>query len=98
MFDWKPVAVHRENIAVDVSRPIDMILDQAMVSKIYSNWDISKYGDPLDFGGGVKAITSSMLLDAGKEFLESIQGIGPKKADAILEKVRGDHEIHIPYK
>lgn len=87
MFDWGRRKTYYEGtIEPDDTQPVDFVFDEGLVEKIYSSWDEDKYGPLLDFGAGVKAITISMLLVAGIEFVESMYGIGPKRASDIIDK------------
>jgi hypothetical protein len=97
MFDWsskKPVSVG--TILPELTSPIDFVLDEELVAKIYSCWDEETNGPLVDFGGGVKAITASMVKEAGIDFLEEIYGIGPKKASVILTAIEAA-VAEVPY-
>lgn len=88
MFDWSTGrSGYRMSIFPDDSPAIDFVLDQSLVGKIYSAWDESKYGQLVDFGGGIRAITAKMVNEAGIEFLKTIKGIGEVRASAVMEDI-----------
>jgi hypothetical protein len=88
MFDWSSKKrVVAGTILPEFTAPIDFVLDEELVLSIYDTWDEEAYGQLVDFGGGVKAITASMLKNAGSDFLEQIRGIGPKKAASIISDI-----------
>jgi len=88
MFDWSSgKAYYRTGIFPDDSSAIDFVLDTNVVKRIYDAWDESVYGELVDYGGGVKAITTRMLHLAGEEFLTGIKNIGAVRAEQILKEV-----------
>jgi len=87
MFNWNGKRLEAHNIYPDDTAPIDGVLDEGTVAKIYKFWDEDANGSLVDYGGGVKAITTLMVREAGPEFLMSIGGIGPKRAQDILDVV-----------
>ena len=89
MFDWSSGQLaHRISSFPDDSYAIDFILDAKMVRKIYAAWDESKDGELVDYGGGVRAITARMLVNAGEEFLIGIKNIGQVRAAQVLIDVQ----------
>ena len=84
-------------IAPDDTPPIDYILDEHVVRRIYDNWDANKYGDLVDYGGGIRAITIKMVIDAGEDFLKSIHGIGEKRSLGILDEITRIAKEEFPY-
>lgn len=97
MFNWGSAKeIKGYNIFPDDSASIDMVLDPVFVRKIYDGWDSERYGAPMDYGGGVRAITAKMVVDAGRDFLVSLQGIGEVRADEIMEKLKDDLR-KVPY-
>jgi hypothetical protein len=80
----------------DDTMPIDYVLDETTVNKIYDKWDESSMESLVDYGGGVRAITALMVREAGLDFLLSIKGIGPKRASEIIGKVT-DVVVEVPY-
>jgi len=88
MFDWSTGKLAGTIVGFpDDTSAIDFILDADIVKKIYSEWDEGKYGELLDYGGGVKAITAKMLVAAGQDFLTSIKNIGQVRASQIMSEV-----------
>jgi ERCC4-type nuclease len=88
MFNWADGKTeYKMSIFPDDSPAIDFVLDESLVRRIYDSWDESKYGQLLDFGGGVRAITAKMIKQSGVEFLMSIRNIGEKKASQIMEAI-----------
>lgn len=96
MFSWNVSRViKRGGIIADTSPPIDHVLSEDLVRKIYDTWDEKVDGPMMDYGGGVRAITAMMVREAGIEFLSRIRHVGPKRADEILRQI-GD-TLEIPY-
>jgi len=96
VFDWTVTRVRKTGgIVADTSPPIDHVLEQEIVDKIYREWNPKSDGALVDYGGGVKAITVMMLVGAGDNVLKRIKGIGPRRAGELLESLREDLEI--PY-
>lgn len=88
MFDWGKRTYHNiGTIEPDDSPPVDHVVNQHIKDAIYGAWDESKYGHLLDFGGGVMVITTKMILAAGEDFLETLPGIGPKRAETLMERI-----------
>ena len=88
MFDWgKGESYYRVSVFPDDSPAIDFVLDTGIVGRIYAEWDESKHGELVDYGGGVRAITAKMLYVAGEEFLTGIKNIGKVRAGQVLEEL-----------
>jgi len=84
-FNWNVVSVSNvPYIVPDDTTPIDFILNDGEVKRIYEQWD----GDLLDAGGGVSWISAKMLYDAGPDFITGIKGFGKRRAEAIIEKLK----------
>ena len=97
-FDWTvKKVISNGGVFPDTSSAIDYVLDKPLVDKIYMAWDSSKYGAPMDYGGGVRAITALMVVDAGIEFLQAIRGIGPKRSLEIMERLERIVREDVPY-
>lgn len=90
MFDWSiSKTISNPMIVPDDSPPVDSVLESTIVDKVYARWDTGKYGVPIDYGGGVRAITAKMVYDAGDDFIMSLPGIGTKRTAEILSKLKG---------
>ena len=97
MFDWgSSTRVVHGSIVPDDTPAIDAVLDEGTVSKIYQNWDSEQYGDPVDYGGEVQAITVKMVYDAGEDFLMSLPRIGARKTEEIMMAL-GEVVKEVPY-
>lgn len=97
MFDWSSGKLaHRISGFPDDTSAIDFILDAQIVKKIYAAWDVESFGDLVDYGGGVRAITAKMLIEAGPDFLTGIKNIGQVRASQVLEEV-GAALKEVPY-
>lgn len=97
MFDWgSGESGYLLSIMPDDTPAIDYVLDGDVVKKIYGSWDEALHGELVDYGGGVRAITSRMLASVGREFLTGLKGIGSVRAAVILEAV---HDVlgEMPY-
>jgi len=87
MFDWGSGRTeYRIGLFPDDSSAIDFVLEEGVVKKIYAAWDESVHGELVDYGGGVRAITAKMLVEAGEDFLVSIKNIGEVRAGQILSE------------
>ena len=84
-------------IVPDLSSAIDKILERDLVKAVYKHWDAKKHGQPIDYGGGVQAITGFMLLTVGRDFLMELPGIGEKKSSEILDALKKVVREEIPY-
>lgn len=88
MFNWDSGRKVQGNvIEPDDSKPVDWFLEDSMTRYIYEAWDEDEFGALVDYGGGVQAITVKMVLNAGEEFLTRVHGVGPKRAQVIMEKL-----------
>ena len=89
MFDWGARETSYRIVSFpDDSSAIDFVFDSALVEKIYRAWNEGELGPLVDYGGGVKAITTKMLVEAGPDFLTGIKNIGKVRAEQILRDAR----------
>lgn len=83
------------SIAVDDFPLIeDTPVGEEMAQHIYERWDVKKYGDLLDFGGGVFGISVAMVAESlSPEILHNDFGLGKENAELVYQVCKQMYDL-----
>lgn len=84
---WNGTTIQRSggSFAMD-GAAMDLYLSEEDTEVLYRRWDGAKWGEPLTLNGGVKSITTDMVLAITYKDLSSVYGV--KRANLFIEAAK----------